>query len=211
MSSAFLLNFFISTILTNTKRICYNIFVKNGGSICSQLKWEVIKMGIGERIRFIRNLRGMTQKFLGLQVGFSERTADIRMAQYESEAREPKAALIEQMASIFKVSPKAISVPEIDTYDGLMHTFFALEDMYGLKIAEIDGELCLHLDRTLNPDMNLYDLLELWHKQSMRLANGLITKQDYDEWRYNYPASQAALEQAAREKGCKNKSANSDE
>ena len=81
-----------------------------------------------------------------------------------------------------------------------MHTFFALEDMYGLKIAEIDGELCLHLDRTLNPDMNLYDLLELWHKQSMRLANGLITKQDYDEWRYNYTASQAALEQAVRDK-----------
>ena len=104
------------------------------------------------------------------------------------------------MAQIFKVSPKAISVPEIDTYDGLMHTFFALEDIYGLKIAEIDGELCLHLDRTLNPDMNLYDLLELWHKQSMCLANGMITKQDYDEWRYNYPASQAALEQAARDK-----------
>ena len=48
--------------------------------------------------------------------------------------------------------------------------------------------------------MNLYDLLELWHKQSMCLANGMITKQDYDEWRYNYPASQAALEQAARDK-----------
>ena len=96
-----------------------------------------------------------------------------------------KAALVEQMASIFNVSPKAISMPEIDTYDGLMHTFFALEDMYGLKIAEIDGELCLHLDRTLNPDMNLLDLFELWHRQSMRLANGMITRQDYDEWRYN--------------------------
>ncbi len=130
---------------------------------------------------------------------------------YEAEAREPKAALVEQMAQIFKVSPKAISVPEIDTYDGLMHTFFTLEDMYGLKIAEIDGELCLQLDRTLNPDMDLYDLLELWHKQSMRLANGMITKQDYDEWRYNYPASQAALEQAARDKRRKNKAPSNEE
>ena len=126
-------------------------------------------------------------------------------------AAPSKAALVEQMAQIFKVSPKAISVPEIDTYDGLMHTFFALEDMYGLKIAEIDGELCLHLDRTLNPDMNLLDLFELWHRQSMRLANGMITRQDYDEWRYNYPASQAALEQAAREKRRKDRAANSDE
>ena len=45
--------------------------------IVSRLKMEGNNMAIGERIRFIRNLRGMTQKFLGLQVGFSERTADI--------------------------------------------------------------------------------------------------------------------------------------
>ena len=42
-------------------------------------------MAIGERIRFIRNLRGMTQKYLGTLVGFPEKTADIRMAQYEAE------------------------------------------------------------------------------------------------------------------------------
>ena len=110
------------------------------------------------------------QRQVGEILGFNGAATEVRMAQYEAEAREPKAALVEQMASIFNVSPKAISVPEIDTYDGLMHTFFALEDMYGLKIAEIDGELCLHLDRTLNPDMNLLDLFELWHRQSMRLA-----------------------------------------
>ena len=168
-------------------------------------------MAFGKRIKLFRTLRGMKQRQVGEILGFNGAATEVRMAQYEAEAREPKAALVEQMAQIFKVSPKAISVPEIDTYDGLMHTFFALEDMYGLKIAEIDGELCLHLDRTLNPDMNLLDLLELWHKQSMRLANGMITKQDYDEWRYNYPASQAALEQAARDKRLKNKSSNTDE
>ena len=168
-------------------------------------------MAFGKRIKLFRTLRGMKQRQVGEILGFNGAATEVRMAQYEAEAREPKAALVEQMASIFKVSPKAISVPEIDTYDGLMHTFFALEDMYGLKIAEIDGELCLHLDRTLNPDMNLYDLLELWHKQSMRLANGMITKKDYDEWRYNYPASQAALEQAARDRRRKDRAASSDE
>ena len=33
----------------------------------------------------------------------------------------------------------------------------------------------------------------------------------YDEWRYNYPASQAALEHAARDKRRKDRAANSDE
>ena len=65
--------------------------------IVSRLKMEDNNMAIGERIRFIRNLRGMTQKFLGLQVGFSGRTADIRMAQYESGSRTPKADLVEQL------------------------------------------------------------------------------------------------------------------
>ena len=50
-------------------------------------------MAIGERIRFFRNLRGMTQKYLGQVIGFPEKTADIRMAQYESGSRTPKAEL----------------------------------------------------------------------------------------------------------------------
>ena len=50
-------------------------------------------MAIGERIRFFRNLRGMTQKSLGMSIGFAEKTADIRMAQYESGTRTQKKSL----------------------------------------------------------------------------------------------------------------------
>ena len=89
-------------------------------------------MAIGERIRFFRNLRGMTQKYLGQMVGFPEKTADIRMAQYESGSRSPKAELTENLAGALGVSPLALSVPDIDSYLGLMHTLFTLEDRYGL-------------------------------------------------------------------------------
>ena len=51
-------------------------------------------MAIGERIRFIRNLRGITQKWLGQAVGFPPKTADVRMAQYESGSRTPKEDLV---------------------------------------------------------------------------------------------------------------------
>ena len=88
-------------------------------------------MAIGERIRFFRNLRGMTQKYLGQMVGFPEKTADIRMAQYESGSRSPKAELTENLAGVLGVSPLALSVPDIDSYLGLMHTLFTLEDRYG--------------------------------------------------------------------------------
>lgn len=90
-------------------------------------------MAIGERIRFFRNLKGMTQKYLGIQVGFPEKTADIRMAQYESGSRTPKADLTNTLAQVFEVSPQALTVPDINSYNGLMHTLFTLEDLYDLK------------------------------------------------------------------------------
>ena len=65
-------------------------------------------MAIGERIRFFRNLRGMTQKYLGIKLGFSERTADIRMAQYEAGTRTPKASMVESLAYVLEVSPQAL-------------------------------------------------------------------------------------------------------
>ena len=55
-------------------------------------------MAIGERIRFFRNLRGMTQKYLGVLMGFPEKSADIRMAQYESGSRTPKDDLTNSLA-----------------------------------------------------------------------------------------------------------------
>ena len=145
-------------------------------------------MATGERIHFFRNLRGMTQKYLGLMVGFPERSADIRLAQYESETRTPKAEITEKLASVLDVSPKAIDLPDIDSYIGLMHTFFALEDRYGLKIGEIDGELCLRLDKTkVTEYQNMFEMLYSWRQIAAKLEAGEITKEEYDQWRYKYP------------------------
>ena len=99
-------------------------------------------MAIGERIRFFRNLRGMTQKYLGQVVGFPEKTADIRMAQYESGSRTPKAELTESLAGALGVSPLALSVPDIDSYLGLMHTLLTAwaEQAERLRNGEINRE-----------------------------------------------------------------------
>ena len=123
-------------------------------------------MASGERINFFRNLRGMTQKYLGQRIGFPEKSADVRIAQYESETRNPKADALKALAKVLDVSPRAIAVPEIDTEVGLMHTLFVLEDRYGLKICEIDGEMCLRLERKNNLEFhNMFSLLESWAKK----------------------------------------------
>ena len=89
-----------------------------------------------ERIRFFRNLRGMTQKWLGQAVGFPQKTADIRMAQYESGSRTPKEDLVKSLAGVLEVSPLALRIPDIDSELGFIHTLFAVEDLHGVRVKK---------------------------------------------------------------------------
>ena len=111
----------------------------------------------------LHRVKGLKQKELGEMVGFMGKTSDVRIAQYETEARTPKDDLIKQLADIFGVTPRAITVPNIDSYLGLMHTFFALEDEYGFKISTD------------------------WLTQYSKLKQGELSQDEYDNWRYNYP------------------------
>lgn len=145
-------------------------------------------MAIGERIRFFRNLRGMTQKYLGTVVGFPEKTADIRMAQYESGSRTPKADLTESLAGVLGVSPLALSVPDIDSYLGLMHTLFTLEDRYGLTVEKTENGVSMRVDPRKGKDAaELSEMLNAWAEQAEKYRKGDISREDYDKWRYNYP------------------------
>lgn len=145
-------------------------------------------MAIGERIHFFRLLRGMTQKYLGTAVGFPERSADVRLAQYESGSRKPKTDLTNALAQVLDVSPQALDVPDIDSYIGLIHTLFTLEDIYGLSVSESDGEVCLKVNKDKSKDAyELYQMLHTWKEQTDRLFSEEISREEYDKWRYHYP------------------------
>lgn len=172
--------FLLKFLLTVSKHICYTHFnrVQTGDG----------SMAIGERIHFFRNLRGMTQKYLGQAVGFPEKTADVRMAQYESGTRTPKADLTATLAGVLDVSPKALDIPDIDSDIGLMHTLFTLEDLRAFKVTEIDGEVCIKLDKSKGKTYNdMNQMLHAWLEQAKKLEAGEITKEEYDQWRYKYP------------------------
>ena len=61
-------------------------------------------MVLGERIKRIRTFRGLTQRELGLKLGYEERNADVRIAQYESGYRVPKNNTLMEMAKILNVN-----------------------------------------------------------------------------------------------------------
>ena len=145
-------------------------------------------MAIGERIHFCRILRGMTQKYLGMALGFPEKSADVRLAQYENGSRTPKADVTAALAEVLDVSTKALDVPDIDSYTGLMHTFFTLEDRYGLEVCESDDEVHLRVRIQKGRDAaELHRMLAAWGAVAAKLKAGEITQEEYDRWRYYYP------------------------
>lgn len=146
-------------------------------------------MAIGERIRFIRNLRGMTQKWLGQAVGFPEKTADVRMAQYESGSRTPKEDLVRSISRVLDVSPLALKLPDIDSDFGFIHTFFAIEDMHGVRVEKQGDEVHIVFDGSKRKmDESIFKMLSAWADQAEKYRNGEISKEQYDRWRYTFPA-----------------------
>ena len=68
-------------------------------------------------------------------------------------------------------------MPDIDSYVGLIHTLFTLEDRYGLKICECDGEIHLRVDVFQGKDAaRLHEMLCAWGEQAAKLNRGRSAK-----------------------------------
>ena len=130
---------------------------------------------IGKRIRYIRKMRNMTMKYLGIVVGLPENSADIRISQYESGTRKPKDDLLFKIANELGVSPDTLSVPDLDTVSGVMHTLFILEDLYSFRFT---------LENCTSDKLKM--AINEWRRKYESYSKGEISKEQYDGWRYNY-------------------------
>lgn len=92
-------------------------------------------LNTGKRIRHFRILCGMTQKALGVAVGFPQDSADVRIAQYESGARTPKRNLLCQIAKTLGVSLSELAVPRIKSSEELCCLLIALENECGIVLS----------------------------------------------------------------------------
>lgn len=114
-------------------------------------------------------------KHLGKAAGLPDNSVDIRIAQYESETRTPKTDLLRKIADVLDVFPDTLAVPDLDSVIGVMHTLFILEDLYNVRFTPDD---CTS-DR-------LKKAINEWQREYDRYSNGEISKEKYDNWRYNY-------------------------
>lgn len=65
----------------------------------------------GKKLKHLRQKNHLTQKELGIAMGFPENCADVRIAQYESDVRTPKEDLMKLFASILGVPVELFTVP----------------------------------------------------------------------------------------------------
>lgn len=148
-------------------------------------------MAIGERIKRIRNLRKLTQKELGIAVGFDESTADVRIAQYESNTRTPKEDMLRKLAEVLDVTYRSIYEPTLYAAEDVMYTMFELDEHYPIQLHEIvDDSDPDYVEKHIAIDFHtslLDEFLKEWMLRKQQLDSGEITAEEYREWKLNWP------------------------
>ena len=149
-------------------------------------------MSIGERIKKARVFRGMTQKELGIAVGFNEKNADVRIAQYESNTRRPRDNLIYKMADVLDVGFFALYEPRPYNAESIMYSLFD----QGNDPMRVQLEEVLTTDGLQRPQKRIaiiynYDHLDEylreWKLRREQVLNHTITVKEYTEWVVNWP------------------------
>lgn len=113
---------------------------------------------------------------------------------YELENRSVSEKQLTKIASALGVSTYALSDPNLETYIGVMHALFELEQEYGLELKEIDGKVYLNFN---NNTMIKY--IREWYYEKELYKKGNISKEEYHEWKYTFP--DILLEQMKRNGG----------
>ena len=65
----------------------------------------------GRKLNHLRQKNHLTQKELGIALGFPEDSADVIIAQYEADARKPRDEILAKMAKILCVPIDILTVP----------------------------------------------------------------------------------------------------
>ena len=150
-------------------------------------------MTLGEKIRKYRTLKGLTQAQLGAMVKL---TGD-RIRQYENDVRSPKDGKLMEIADALEINPTTLFDPNYNEPNSVMHTFFELEDIYGMHFEKIGDNYQLAFskgDNYQNPNWIL-EGIAAWAKKRNEVQPDIndsastITdkKNEYITWKARYP------------------------
>ena len=179
-------------------------------------------MTVGEKIKKIRTFRGMTQKELGLAIGFEEKGADNRIAQYETNYRVPKRELLDKIAQALRVDRQNFYTVQPGCAEDFMRTFFWLdEDSPGsirlFQLVRNPGKCNASDDKSVRYNDSdewpahapvgmwidyglVNEFLREWFLRKEQLKSGEISEDEYFEWKINWPASSSSVDEKGNDK-----------
>lgn len=169
----------------------------------------VLPMTLGDKLRRIRTFRGMTQKELGIAVGLGGGGSDNRITQYENNYRTPKTDLLNKIAHVLRVNPHNFypigsGNPEdfirellwMEEYFPDYIRLFRLERRPGNREADSDNSAIYDDGKNwpIYPPAAMYfnggilaEFLLEWLIRQEQLKYGEITREEYFEWKINWP------------------------
>lgn len=86
----------------------------------------------GERMRYYRKQKGLTQQELGEVLGFTVRNAEIRISQYETGKRFPKDELLNEIAMALDVKKEMLLLPDLSNKELVYQILLELKRLYGI-------------------------------------------------------------------------------
>ena len=127
-------------------------------------------MNFNLKLKKIRTFRKMTQKELSEKIGLTDQH---RIVQYEKGVRVPKKDLVDKMAQALDVNPYTL----YDTAGRDTSVYYHDNDSWPAH-----APVCMWFDYGV-----LNDFLKEWVVRMNELKSGVITRDEYFEWKINWP------------------------
>ena len=148
-------------------------------------------MTVGEKIRYYRVLKNLTQKELGELVLPHKKNSDARINQYERNLAAPKDEIRGKIADVLDVDIEALSDVETESDEDFMYVLFELEEKKDLQIYK-DEEGRIHIvfaepsneNRYKNEKLITY--LSFWEMEFAKSKANKEEVQNYKHWKARF-------------------------
>ena len=144
---------------------------------------------LGQKIRFYRQIAGMTQKELGSACGVNEST----IRKYELGNRYPDSDTIFEISNALEISPYVLATPDPISAASSLQYLFSMEKTLDLTPTTIDGKVYLEVssdidvnDATVAPLSNLKRMFSHWATMYEKFINEEIDEETYLLWQAKY-------------------------
>ena len=147
-------------------------------------------MTIGEKIKRYRIMRGLTQQQLGVMCGYKESTADVRISQYEKDAKIPKMNARKQFAEALNIDISAFSDFDVRNDRDIMRVLLEIDEVCGISIESVDNKKYISFNNRECLGRKINDFLDAWLQWKMKKAkNGYLQGNDneYEIWKARVP------------------------